>query len=685
MTERFHGNYAAYCIAPPKIDEARLFSLKIECIPLANVVARYVDAVLLHDNAIVPVPFILIADDGEIVLHEYHRRLHVRVRDWLRKAIADWLATKPAEAHLVADIFEKESPLHREVLSAASDSSSAFLGMAAYDTIFTEAERYANLSPFVAKRSVADFNPGLGYGIRTLGQVASRIAARYDRGSGAARRIAPKLDTGTKEAQVGVWLDVPPEALDRVLEEMRASLPADCVTIVSARGDAGKEALCTAGADVLKMSRPGAEGLGALDEWLGVFGTEVPAVAASQNASPVAVQVSPRPLRVLFALRPSAKTIFGGDVVQVRETAEALRRRGHFVEVSMEPELDASGFDVVHLTNLTVPPETLPQAKSVAEFQGAVVMMPIFTDHCDETVWGMSVCTSVYATVQDSEAFKARLDAIAQRTIAVRDILPPPNRPEMIENYTAMQRETLQCVDLLIANAHSEMNRLFRYVDCEVPYTVAPSCANPGIYGVHARERFVRRYGLEDFVLLAGRYESRKNQFGFFQAMEGLEYPVLFVGNNYDAVVGKVVRMHRIPRAAYIAHLPEEDLAGAFAAARVVAIPSWDEVVSLTSLNAAISEASMVLTRNSYEHEYFADDAEYCDPASIHSIRAAVRRAWSTHEARAERRRELARRVLRDYNWDRSAAMTEVAYYRVLSFNPRRDVRTVHCPRQVVR
>ncbi len=245
----------------------------------------------------------------------------------------------------------------------------------------------------------------------------------------------------------------------------------------------------------------------------------------------------------------------------------------------------------------------------------------------------------------------------------------------MIEGYTQMQRATLDVVDFLVANAHSEMHRLYRYLTCEIPYSVAPSCANPRIYGKHAKAKFVERFGFEDFVLMAGRYEGRKNQLNFLQATRDLGFPVLCIGNNYHATFGKILRIHRPGTAAYIGHLPEDQLAGAFAAARVVAIPSWDEVVSLTSLNAAISGASMVLTRNSYEHEYFADDAEYCDPGSVVSIASAVRRAWETHEARSERRELLAERVTAQYNWDRSAALTEEAYYRVLHHNPRRERR----------
>lgn len=678
MSERIHRDFQAYCPRVPVLEKAQLFSLKLERADIANVRRLYVDALLLSGKHIIPVPFILVTNDGAAVLHEHHRALHAEVRKWLQKTVTVWVATKKPDANLVADVFEKDASTRDEILNAANDPNRAFPALAPYAALFNEAERYANLSPFVLGRSVQDHNPGFGYGVRTLAAAASAVSAPSQVFADLTRRLRPRLREASGRADVSVWLDAPREHVAEIVDRLRAATSPSGVAIVSQRGDDAAAELRSAGAEVLQMSRPGCNGLGVLDEWLGIFRNHARKyIDVSLPAGPAAtgVSASKRPLRVLFALRPSAQSVFGGDVVQVRETAEALRRRGHFVEISMALSLDASGFDIVHLTNITVPPETLPQAQSVAGFSGAVVLMPIFTDHSDEAVWGMNVTPAVYASHEGLEDLEAKLRTIEARALSVGSIMPPPQRSDIIEGYTGSQKATLDLVDFVIANADSEMHRLYRYLSCDVPYAVVPSCANPLVYGAHARDRFVARFGFEDFVLLAGRYEARKNQLNFFHAMADFGLPLLFIGNNYDASFGTLVRMHRPGNAAYIGHLAEEDLAGAFAAARIVAVPSWDEVVSLTSLNAAISGASMVLTRNSYEHEYFRDDAEYCDPGSVGSIASAVLRAWQTHDARAERRAHLVSRVASEYNWDKCAERTEQSYYRVLACNPRGDGR----------
>ena len=150
---------------------------------------------------------------------------------------------------------------------------------------------------------------------------------------------------------------------------------------------------------------------------------------------------------------------------------------------------------------------------------------------------------------------------------------------------------------------------------------------------------------------------------------------LVIIGANVDPLYGFFAQVYARENVIFLPQMPEVELAGAYAAARVFVLPSWDEVVSMSALNAALSGPSLVLTRNGFEHEYFLDDAEFCDPADAASIEAAIEAAWSSHEARSERRGALIERVREEYTWEISAEATERAYYRVLAHNPRGDRR----------
>lgn len=669
---RTHHEYGAYCVDVPNPTDARLFSLKVETLNLGSATRRFVDAVLLDGVRISVVPFIRACSDGSLIIQERYANLQGALVSALLHQTQKWLQSKGADAVLDATTFISDIQIE-EALALSETNGRALPGLTPYAVLFDEAERYANLTPYVRGRHVVDLNAGFGYGAHTLEHLANSVTAS----PGGSALVAQRLWGGREAApaDVAVYLDAGSDVAN-TLELARELAPSARLVLVSQKGKESADAIQRAGAEPVKMRRPGCEALGDLDETLGLFRTEptvlitVPELTRSSNVS-----VSPKPLKVLFALRPSSETAFGGDVVQVYETAKALRARGHDVQVSTSSRLSPDGFDVVHLSNLTSVAETLAQAQSVSDFDGAVAMMPIYIDHADETMWGMFSTLGAFLSSESDEDLQAKLSALERRALSVDHLQPPPARNEMMPGYESMQRAILANVDFLIANAHAEVHRIYRYLDCSIPYEIAPSAAAPDTYGAFARDAFRNKYGFDNFVLIAGRYEPRKNQLILFEALRGLAYPLVCIGSNAEVPVAHAIRAYRPSNASYIGFLAERELAGAFAAARVVVIPSWDEVVSLTSLNAAISEASLVLTRNSYEHEYFRDDAEYCDPASVTSLRRALRSAWEGYDQRAVRRQLLTERVKRNFNWSRSAELTEAAYYRVLEYNPRRDLR----------
>ncbi|MFN2461338.1 MAG: glycosyltransferase [Candidatus Velthaea sp.] len=563
----------------------------------------------------------------------------------------------PAGSGISIQLFDDDG-----VLAAAASGGPVVAGITAFERLVDAADRWRALVPIAAGRDVVDCAGESGYGehvvlpfVRTLRPASS--GARGD---------------------LAVALGLSASAVDAALQRTRAAVVPGGIVALGACGEDGAAALRTAGLQPRRVVRAAGDALPALDEFVAY---DPPAMIPERPiAERTAVALAERPLRVVFALRGSAQTTFGGDVVQVRQTAAELRRRGHRVDIVTEADVPRDGFDIIHLTNLTVPPDTLAQARSAETFAGAVVMMPIFTDHADETVWGMTVTPQLFVQSSDETQLGEMLEHLAARRIQTLvphhgGMVGPPVRIDLIPGYAGMQAEICRRVDYMIANAHSEMHRVYRYLDATIPYAVAPSAADPALYRPAAAGGFRERYRLGEYVLVTGRFEGRKNQLLLAHALRESGKTVVMIGKNYEAGAGAVVRAFLPPNVIVFNEMPEEELAGAIAAARVVALPSWDEVVSLSALNAAACGTSLVLTRNSYEHEYLRDDAEYCDPGNWRSIASAVDRAWDSHDARAARRAALSDRVRRDYTWERSAIATEEAYYRVLASNPRGDAR----------
>jgi glycosyltransferase involved in cell wall biosynthesis len=85
------------------------------------------------------------------------------------------------------------------------------------------------------------------------------------------------------------------------------------------------------------------------------------------------------------------------------------------------------------------------------------------------------------------------------------------------------------------------------------------------------------------------------------------------------------------------------------------------ETTGLSSLEAGVMGANLVITEKGDTREYFGDLARYCSPDSIDSIRAAVTSAFN-----APRSDLLRERILEKYTWSAAAEATLAGYYHAL-------------------
>lgn len=678
MSLATHFRFSGYVPRlPERFNEPRLLSIKIEPAPAPIPSSTMFDLIVEDRGQLYVLPFV------------EHRNGRVLIPT-AQPNFANTIAAIDPQLRATEEAFQQTGQASLELFSsnpeiarlAAAQSSGSLVvpGLAAYGTLFDFIDRYRHATPLSYGRRVVDLHPGCGYGAIVLGaRVASYDAMPHDDESTAVlARFAFAQNRSPRDPQVVLALGVPAEEIAATLERARQISRASSHILISSPGEAGAAALAAAGLDPRPLTRPGLEPLAHPDfvariEPRSVFASAPPEPAAAKPSGRAA-----RPLSILFVLRPSSARAFGGDVVQVRETAAALRARGHRVEVTTDPEpVVPAGTDIVHLTNLTCPDETLPQARAVRTFEGPVVMMPIFIDHADEATWGMQASfDAIRYAATNEELREAQLAVAERRTVITRHdgmkLLPPPLRADLGPNYTEKQRKILPLVDFLIGNAYAEIYCIHRHLSARIPFAVAPSCCDPEIYHPGRAADFQKSYDMRDFILSTGRFEARKQQVTLMQiARRWPDRPIVLIGRNADIGYGAMVRILWSENVTVIPHMSEDELAGAYAAARVVAMPSWDEVVSLTSVNAAACGASLVLTRNGFEHEYMRDDAFYCDPGDTESIASAIDDAWTSHDERRERRAALSERVRREYTWARSAEATEDAYYRVLASNPR--------------
>jgi glycosyltransferase involved in cell wall biosynthesis len=167
-----------------------------------------------------------------------------------------------------------------------------------------------------------------------------------------------------------------------------------------------------------------------------------------------------------------------------------------------------------------------------------------------------------------------------------------------------------------------------------------------------------------NLVVCAARIEGLKNQLNLIKALNNSSFTVLIVGepapnqNRYY----KKCRGIAADNIIFTGRLTQKELAAFYRRAKVHVLPSWFETCGLSTLEAAAMGCNVVITDKGYTREYFGDDAFYCDPSDPASILYAVKQA-----SKSDCRKELQRKILNNYTWQRAAAVTLKAYKKIIA------------------
>lgn len=376
-------------------------------------------------------------------------------------------------------------------------------------------------------------------------------------------------------------------------------------------------------------------------------------------------------LRALFVNRPDALHRPGGDAVQMFAMLRHLEDAGVAVDVSLELKPRSAGQDVSHLFNIQLPWIELEQMKSLKRRGGSpVAVSPIYGEYSERN-WAYLTVPRIFATSASKRELADALGALAAGTIQVEVGDTVVNERSRISQhgpeYEDQQRQIVRMSDHIIATCHNEVRQIRRSLGVyNKPFTVVHNAADPDVFLDASPDAFVEKYGITDFVICVGRFEVGKNQLMLIEALRSTPLRLVLVGAVSEQPYYDLCRQHADGSVTFIGHLPQEELASAYAAARVAAFPSWFEIASLAVIEAAISGCAIVVGDRSSETEYLGEYAWYCDPADVASIKEAVVGAWKDTGRVARDREALRRRFVEDWTWEKAATDCFGAYREML-------------------
>ena len=360
-------------------------------------------------------------------------------------------------------------------------------------------------------------------------------------------------------------------------------------------------------------------------------------------------------MRVIMINRPSALSIYGGDTTQMLKTKEYLQRVGVEVDICLEypPSLSGERYDLVHVFNLQTASYTLDQVKWAKRNGYPVVLSPIF--------WNFEG----HGWQEDRLRYDRKFHHISQQLGSSR---ARSNLEHELLRDRRTQLRTLSLVDWILPNARSELRILEDtfHLELEQKTTIVPNGVDASVFRPDGAslEKAVKELGMCNSILECARVEPCKGQLALLEALSETTWPVVFIGGIGNRCYYQECQDYARSRGNvfFLGAVPHKDLPKFYAAARVHALPSYRETPGLASLEAGAMGCNTVTTMVGSAHEYFGNDAWYCDPEDIGSIESAVCAAYDTPKTD-----KLQEKILSQYTWEEAARQTRFAYEEALS------------------
>lgn len=374
-------------------------------------------------------------------------------------------------------------------------------------------------------------------------------------------------------------------------------------------------------------------------------------VPARERARRPASGRSAKGLRVLMWIRPDYREMPGGDVVQLEEMLPYLSEAGVQCTLTGEAEPDLGQYDLVHTINLDRPEDPYRHGLAALGEGKPMVVSTVHSDLSELLEWG------------DPDYWELPDPAVGPP----RPRRAPPSYPAEVQARARRQLQRQAIIDwatVYLPNAQMNAEELQATFGLDLSRTVVvPNAARERFFEA-SPELFVNRHGLRDFVLCVGRVEAKKNQLSLIAALRGSGLPLVIVGRPNPESYLDLCHRYADENVHFLPALSEEELASAYAAAKVHALVSWIELPGLTTLEAAAAGCNIVSTDRGSPREYLGEMAWYCDPRSTASIREAVRAAYE-----APRSPRLREHIRQHYTWRRAAEQTLAGYLLALDLH----------------
>lgn len=342
-------------------------------------------------------------------------------------------------------------------------------------------------------------------------------------------------------------------------------------------------------------------------------------------------------MKVIIGSFSSIKILSGGVDIQIASTARVLKTKNIEVELfNPWKKYNLANYDLFHL--IAAHNGTYHLGKSIKMLGAKLVLTPVFYSR--------------------HHNLQLKLNTLVSGILR-----------KMGGIWTEIQfcRELCQMADLILVNTEAEKNLITQGLGVDAAKTAKVPNGVDKSFFYASPERFVREFGIKDFVLYVGHIGlGRKNLLPLLKILDKKNIPSVIIGPVLNTHYARrcleiIERSRSILLLSAIDH-ESEILKSAYAACDTFILPSLFETPGLAALEAGIAGAKVCITKYGGTQEYFGSYASYLNPYSPASIENALEKSLNMPKTYA-----LRDHIYNNYTWERCGEELVKHYKKLLN------------------
>ncbi|ARC84478.1 glycosyl transferases group 1 family protein [Clostridium argentinense CDC 2741] len=330
-------------------------------------------------------------------------------------------------------------------------------------------------------------------------------------------------------------------------------------------------------------------------------------------------------MKVLLCARQDYLKSSAGDSIIVKKIYKNLRQLGVNVDIDRGELYEYNDYDIIHLFNINVPGEIYRYYRQSLKGKSKIVITPLY--------FNMS---NYYNHIGENEKLK------------------------LWNSCNIYRKELLRKSHMIFCNSKWELENLKRDFKFDTPCKVIYNGVNMLEYEDVPLYNFTERHDVSNYVLSVGRIYEAKNQLILSKVCNELNLPLVLVGGVSNKNYFKKCLAYK--NVQYLGFMDNYNVYNAYKFAKVHALPSFMELTSLSSLEAAASGCNIVVTEEGASREYFEDLAIYCNPYNENSIKEAIIKGYNNRK-----NDELKEYVCKKYTWENTARQIYEEYLKLIN------------------